>query len=117
SPDRQFTANIGCYKVKDKSDVIENLIHKVDHLLLGGGLACTFLKAEGHEIGDSLLEEDNVELAASFIQKAKDLGVQLHIQTDAVVADVFKADANVNTVSVDDVQHGWMSLYRGEETR
>src|SRR5699024_8511850 len=116
SPERPFTAIIGGSKVKDNIDVIENLLHKVDHLLLGGGLACTFLKAEGHEIGDSLLEEDKVELAASFIQKAKDLGVQLHIQTDAVVADAFKADANVKTVSVDDIQNGWMCLDIGEET-
>ena len=116
SPERPFTAIIGGSKVKDKIDVIENLLHKVDHLLLGGGLACTFLKAEGHEIGDSLLEEDKVELAASFIQKAKDLGVQLHIQTDAVVADAFKVDANVKTVSVDDIQNGWMCLDIGEET-
>lgn len=116
SPERPFTAIIGGSKVKDKIDVIENLLHKVDHLLLGGGLACTFLKAQGYEIGDSLLEEDKVDLAASFIQKAKDLGVQLHIQTDAVVADAFKAEANVKIVTVESIESGWMCLDIGEAT-
>lgn len=116
TPERPFTAIIGGSKVKDKIDVIENLLHKVDHLLLGGGLACTFLKAQGYKIGDSLLEEDKVELAGSFIQKAKELGVQLHIQKDAVVADAFKEDANYKTVSVDAIEDGWMCLDIGEET-
>src|SRR5699024_7442384 len=82
----------------------------------GGVLACNFLKAQGHAIGDSLLEEDKVELAGSFIQKAKELGVQLHIQKDAVVADAFKEDANYKTVSVDAIEDGWMCLDIGEET-
>lgn len=116
SPERPFTAIIGGSKVKDKINVIENLLNKVDHLILGGGLACTFLKAEGYEIGDSLLEEDKIELAKSFIEKAKEKGVNLHIQTDAVVADGFKADANYKTVSVDGIESGWMCLDIGPET-
>lgn len=115
-PKRPFTAIIGGSKVKDKINVIDNLIDKVDHLLLGGGLACTFLKAQGHEIGDSLLEEDKIDLAKGFIEKAKAKGVKLYIQNDAVVADAFKADAHVKTVPVTQIEKGWMCLDIGPET-
>lgn len=84
-PERPFTAIIGGAKVKDKIGVIENLLEKVDHLIIGGGLSYTFLKAQGHEIGTSLLEEDKLDLANSFIEKAKEKGVQLHLPEDAVI--------------------------------
>src|SRR5690625_6500413 len=74
-PERPFTAIIGGAKVKDKINVIDNLLDKVDNLIIGGGLAYTFIKAQGHEIGKSLLEEDKIDLAKEFIQKAKDKGV------------------------------------------
>jgi len=115
-PERPFTAIIGGSKVKDKINVIENLLGKVDHLILGGGLACTFLKDQGYEIGDSLLEEDKIELAKGFIEQAKDKGVKLHIQTDAVVADAFKEDANFKTIPVTEIAPGWMCLDIGVET-
>lgn len=115
NPERPFTAIIGGSKVKDKINVIDNLLDKVDNLLIGGGLACTFLKAQGHEIGDSLLE-DKIDLAKSFIQKAKEKGVNFYIQTDAVVADAFREDAASKTVSVKEVESGWMILDIGPET-
>src|SRR5690606_37573741 len=89
NPTRPFTAIIGGAKVKDKIGVIESLLEKVDNLIIGGGLANTFIKAQGHPVGDSLLEEDKVSLAASFISKAKEKGVNFYIPTDVVVADRF----------------------------
>src|SRR5699024_9695091 len=78
--ERPFTAIIGGSKVKDKINVINNLIEKVDNILIGGGLAYTFLKAEGYEIGNSLVEDDKLELAKSFINKAKDKNVNFVLQ-------------------------------------
>lgn len=116
NPERPFTAIIGGSKVKDKINVIENFLDIVDHLIIGGGLACTFLKAQGYEIGNSLLEEDKIDLAKSFIEKAKVKGVTFHIQTDAVIADEFKAEANTEVVAADGIKPGWMCLDIGPET-
>ncbi|PIC56557.1 phosphoglycerate kinase [Sporosarcina sp. P12(2017)] len=115
-PDRPFTAIIGGAKVKDKIGVIDNLLDKVDNLLIGGGLSYTFTRAQGHETGDSLVEEDKVELAKSFIEKAKQKAVNLYLPTDAVVANKFAADAETNTVAVDAITEGWMGLDIGPET-
>lgn len=115
-PDRPFTAIIGGSKVKDKINVIENFLDIVDHLIIGGGLACTFLKAKGYEIGDSLLEADKIDLAKGFIEKAEAKGVQFHIQTDAVIADKFDKDANHQTVMANEIPKGWMCLDIGPET-
>ncbi|PKC51974.1 phosphoglycerate kinase [Rhizophagus irregularis] len=101
NPDRPFTAIIGGSKVKDKIGVIENLLDKVDHLLIGGGLSYTFSKAMGYSIGKSLLEEDKIELAQHFIQKAKEKGVQLHLPVDAIVGSEFSKDAERKTVDID----------------
>src|SRR5690606_23721838 len=98
NPERPFTAIIGGAKVKDKIGVIDNLLDNVDHLLIGGGLSYTFTKAQGYETGNSLVEEDKIELAQSFIQKAKEKNVKLHLPIDAVVADAFSETANVKTV-------------------
>src|SRR5690554_4207390 len=99
NPERPFTAIIGGAKVKDKIGVIDNLLEKVDHLIIGGGLAYTFIKAQGHEIGKSLLEEDKVELAKQFMEKAKEKGVDFVMPKDAVIADSF--DVNAKTEVVD----------------
>ncbi|KZE36443.1 phosphoglycerate kinase [Bhargavaea cecembensis] len=115
-PERPFTAIIGGAKVKDKIGVIDHLLDKVDHLLLGGGLSYTFTKAQGHDVGNSLVEEDKIDLAKSFIQKAEEKGVKLHIPTDAVVASEFKADAETRTVPTDSIPEGWMGLDIGPET-
>ncbi|MFD1206786.1 phosphoglycerate kinase [Sporosarcina contaminans] len=115
-PDRPFTAIIGGSKVKDKIGVIDNLLDKVDNLLIGGGLSYTFTKAQGYEIGNSLVEEDKIELAKSFIEKAKEKGVNLYLPIDAVVADAFSEDATTRTVKIDGISEGWMGLDIGPET-
>src|SRR5690625_4323775 len=116
NPERPFTAIIGGSKVKDKINVIENFLDLVDNILIGGGLACTFLKAQGYEIGNSLLEEDKIDLAKHFIRTAEAKGVKFYIQTDAVVADVFKEDANCKVVRANHIEQGWMCLDIGPET-
>lgn len=115
-PDRPFTAIIGGSKVKDKIGVIDNLLEKVDHLLIGGGLSFTFIKAMGHEIGDSLLEEDKIDLAKQFIEKAKEKGVSLHLPKDVVMANKFAEDADKKIVSVEEMTAGWQGLDIGPET-
>ncbi|MGM9950593.1 MAG: phosphoglycerate kinase [Lysinibacillus sp.] len=115
-PERPFTAIIGGAKVKDKIGVIENLLDKVDHLIIGGGLSYTFTKAEGYDIGKSLLEEDKIELAKSFIEKAKEKGVELHMPIDAVVANEFSKDAETKVVDIDAIPSDWMGLDIGPKT-
>jgi len=115
-PERPFTAIIGGSKVKDKINVIDRFLDIVDNLLIGGGLACTFLKAKGYEIGNSLLEEDKIDLAKGFIKKAEEKGVKFYIQQDAVVADAFKEDASLQTVPANAIPEGWMCLDIGPKT-
>ncbi|MDQ6600295.1 phosphoglycerate kinase [Bacillus salipaludis] len=116
NPERPFTAIIGGAKVKDKIGVIENLLEKVDNLIIGGGLAYTFIKAQGHEIGQSLLEEDKIDLAKSFIEKAKEKGVNFYMPVDAVIADKFSADANTQVVSIEAIPADWQALDIGPKT-
>lgn len=116
TPERPFTAIIGGAKVKDKIGVIENLLEKVDHLIIGGGLSYTFSKAQGYDIGQSLLEEDKIELAKSFIEKAQAKGVKLHMPVDVVVADTFSKDANTKVVDIDQIPSDWMGLDIGPKT-
>ncbi|MGE7916357.1 phosphoglycerate kinase [Lysinibacillus xylanilyticus] len=116
NPERPFTAIIGGAKVKDKIGVIESLLEKVDHLIIGGGLSFTFIKAQGYDIGKSLLEEDKIDLAKSFIEKAKAKGVQLHMPVDAVVANEFSKDAETQIVGVDAIPADWMGLDIGPKT-
>ncbi|HEU5140375.1 MAG TPA: phosphoglycerate kinase [Bacillales bacterium] len=117
SPEQPFTAIIGGAKVKDKIDVIDNLIGKVDNLLIGGGLAYTFIKALGHEVGKSLLEEDKITLAQSFLEKAEKVGTNLELPKDVIVADDFSNDANTQTVGIDSIPEDWEALDIGPETR
>ncbi|HZG61668.1 MAG TPA: phosphoglycerate kinase [Anoxybacillus sp.] len=117
NPERPFTAIIGGAKVKDKIGVIENLLDKVDNLIIGGGLAYTFVKALGHEIGKSLLEEDKIELAKSFMEKAKEKGVNFYMPVDVVVADDFSNDANKKVVDIDSIPSDWEALDIGPKTR
>lgn len=116
-PDRPFTAIIGGAKVRDKIGVIDNLLDKVDNLLIGGGLAYTFIKAQGHEIGKSLLEEDKIDVAKQFMEKAKEKGVNLVLPEDAVVADEFSKDANTKIVAIDEIPADWEALDIGPKTR
>lgn len=115
-PKRPFTAIIGGAKVKDKIGVIENLLDKVDHLIIGGGLSYTFIKAQGYEIGDSLLEEDKIELARQFINKAKEKGVELHLPQDAVIANEFSKEAETKVVNIDEIPSNWQGLDIGPKT-
>jgi phosphoglycerate kinase len=116
NPERPFTAIIGGAKVKDKIGVIENLLEKVDNLIIGGGLAYTFVKAQGHEIGNSLLEEDKIDLAKSFIEKAKEKGVNFYMPVDGIIADEFSAEANSKIVSIEEIPAGWQALDIGPKT-
>ncbi|HWO98953.1 MAG TPA: phosphoglycerate kinase [Bacillus sp. (in: firmicutes)] len=117
NPERPFTAIIGGAKVKDKIGVIENLLEKVDNLIIGGGLAYTFIKAQGHDVGKSLLEEDKIDLAKSFMEKAKEKGVNFYMPVDVVVADDFSNDANTKIVPVDSIPSDWEGLDAGPKSR
>ena len=115
-PERPFLAILGGAKVSDKIGVIENLISKVDSIIVGGGMAFTFLKAQGYDIGTSLLEEDKVELAKSLLGKAKANNVNLMLPVDVVVAKEFKNDTEFKTVSVDKIPSDMMGLDIGEKS-
>ncbi len=115
-PKRPFVAILGGSKVSDKIGVITNLLDKVDTLIIGGGMAYTFLKAKGYSVGNSLCEEDKLDLANEMMKTAEEKGVKFLIPTDTVVADKFAADAAFKTVAVDAIPDGWMGLDIGEET-
>lgn len=114
SPARPFVAILGGAKVSDKIGVIENLLDKADKVIIGGGMMFTFLKAQGKNVGSSLLEADKVELAKSLLDKAAAKGVELLLPVDTIVAQEFKNDTPFKTVSVDAVEDGWMGLDIGE---
>ncbi len=117
NPERPFVAILGGKKVSDKIGVINNLLEKVDTLIIGGAMAFTFFKAMGYEIGKSLLEEEKIDLAKSLIQKAKDKGVNLLLPVDTIVADKFGEDANTKNVSRDAIPADWEGLDIGIESR
>ena len=117
NPERPFTAIIGGAKVKDKIGVIQNLLDKVDNLIIGGGLAYTFIKSLGHDVGKSLLEEDKIDLAKSFLEQVKEKGVNFYMPVDVVVADDFSNDANIKVVPVDSIPNDWEGLDAGPKTR
>lgn len=110
NPVRPFVAIIGGAKVSDKIGVIENLLNKVDTLIIGGGMANTFLAAQGYQTGKSLVETDKLALAKELMAAAKTKGVKLLLPTDVVVADKFAADADRKTVAADQIPAGWMAL-------
>lgn len=116
-PARPFVVILGGSKVSDKLGVIGNLIGRVDRLLIGGGMAYTFLAAQGHEVGNSLLEVDQIDTVRGFIEQAKQRGVELLLPVDFVIADAFAADANTEIVSADSIPVGWMGLDIGPLTR
>ncbi len=116
NPERPFVAILGGAKVSDKISVIENLIDKVDTLIIGGGMAYTFIKAQGHNIGTSICEMDKLELATSLLAKAEAKGVKLLLPVDNVVGKEFKADTESQVVNSDAIPDGWMGLDIGPET-
>ena len=116
NPDRPLTAIVGGAKVKDKIDVIDKMIEIADNILIGGGLVYTFLKAQGKEIGKSLVDDTKLEAALGFIEKAKVLGKNFMLPVDFVVADRFAADANTRVVGADEIPAGWEGLDIGPKT-
>ncbi|MBZ4646585.1 MAG: phosphoglycerate kinase [Petroclostridium sp.] len=116
NPERPFIAILGGAKVSDKIGVIENLLDKVDALLIGGGMAYTFLKAKGYKIGNSICEEDKLDLARKLMQKAEEKGVDLLLPVGSIVADEFKPDANSMYVPSDAMPDGWMGVDIGHIT-
>jgi phosphoglycerate kinase len=116
-PKRPFVAILGGAKVSDKIGVINNLLEKVDTLIIGGGMAYTFMKALGYSIGTSLCENDKLELAQDTMAKAKDKGVRFLIPVDNVVADKYEENANHQVVDSDKIPDGWMGLDIGPKTR
>ena len=110
NPERPFVAIIGGAKVSDKIGVISNLLEKADAVVIGGGMANTFLAAQGKGIGSSLFEEEKLPLAKELLEKKKKKGVKVFLPAEVVVADKFAADANHKTVSVDEVPADWMIL-------
>lgn len=116
NPDRPFIAILGGAKVSDKIGVIKNLIEKVDTLIIGGGMAYTFFKAMGHEVGLSLLEIDKVDLANELMQKAKEKGVKLLLPIDTVIAQEFKPDADHKVVPSNEIPADWEGMDIGPES-
>lgn len=117
NPQRPFTAIMGGAKVSDKILIIEKLLDKVDNLIIGGGMSYTFSKAKGGQIGNSLCEEDKLELTKELEAKAAEKGVKLYLPTDTVIADDFNNDAERKTVNSSEIPDGWMGLDIGEDTR
>lgn len=116
NPKRPFLAILGGSKISGKIDVIENLLPKVDSIFIGGAMIFTFFKAQGLSVGNSLVEEDKIELAKSILDKAKQNNVKFLLPVDVVVADKFDADAQTQTVSVDAIPDNWMGLDIGPKT-
>ena len=114
--EKPVTAVLGGAKVSTKITVIENILDKIDHLIIGGGMTYTFIKAKGGNIGNSLVEDDKQELALEILEMAKEKGVKVHLPVDSVVADSFSEDANTKIVPVDEIPEGWMGLDIGPET-
>jgi len=110
STDKPFTAILGGAKVSDKILIIENLLNRANNILIGGGMAYTFFKAMGGKIGNSLVEDDKLELALQLIEKAQEKGVQLLLPIDSIIADKFDAAANTATSDSNHIPDGWMGL-------
>ena len=110
---KPVTAIIGGAKISSKITVIENILEKLDHLIIGGGMAFTFIKAQGGNIGSSLVEEDKMDLALEIIAKCKTKQVKLHLPVDVVIADEFSANANTEVCEADNIPQGWMGLDAG----
>ncbi|MCL4133375.1 UNVERIFIED_CONTAM: hypothetical protein GTU68_000906 [Idotea baltica] len=114
--EKPVTAILGGAKVSSKITVIENILDKVDHLIIGGGMSFTFIKAQGGKIGDSICEDDKQELALEILKQAKEKGVKVHLPVDVVAGDAFSADANTQVVAINQIPDGWQGLDAGPKT-
>lgn len=116
APQKPFTAIMGGAKVSDKILIIENLLNRVDNVIIGGGMTYTFIKAQGGKIGKSLCEEDKLDLALEILKKAKEKGVKIYLPVDAINADAFDANANTQVSKIDQTPDGWMGLDIADES-
>lgn len=116
NPERPFTAILGGAKVSDKILVIENLLNIVDNLIIGGGMAYTFIKAKGGKIGKSLCEEDKLDVALNVLKKAEEKGIKIYLPVDAVNGDNFDANANTCITKIDETPEEWLGMDIGPET-
>ena len=114
--EKPVVAILGGSKVSSKITVIENILDKVNHMIIGGGMTFTFVKALGGKIGNSICEDDKLELAIEILKQAKEKGVQIHIPVDVVAADSFSNDANTQIVDVNQIPDGWQGLDAGPKT-
>ncbi|HNS30379.1 MAG TPA: phosphoglycerate kinase [Tenuifilaceae bacterium] len=114
SPTKPYTAILGGAKVSTKITIIENLLNKVDNLIIGGGMTFTFIKAQGGKVGTSMVEDDKLDLALKILQMAREKGVNILLPTDAVIADAFSNDANSREAGVNNIPDGWMGLDIGD---
>jgi len=115
--EKPVTAILGGAKVSSKITVIKNILDKVDHLIIGGGMSFTFIKALGGKIGNSICEDDKQELALNILKEAKVKGVQIHLPVDVVAADAFSNDANTQFVAIDNIPDGWEGIDAGPQAR
>lgn len=114
--EKPVCAVLGGAKVSSKITIIDNILDKIDHLIIGGGMTFTFIKAQGGFIGNSLVEDDKLDLANTILLKAKEKNVQVHLPVDAIIADSFSNDAQTNTCVVNEIPDGWMGLDVGPNT-
>ncbi|RTE54886.1 phosphoglycerate kinase [Arenibacter aquaticus] len=114
--EKPVTAILGGAKVSSKITIIENILDKVDHLIIGGGMTYTFVKAKGGTVGDSICEDDKMDLALEILEKAKEKGVEVHIPVDVLAADDFSNDANTKVVNSNEIPNGWQGLDAGPQT-
>ncbi|TDS51449.1 phosphoglycerate kinase [Myroides indicus] len=116
STEKPVTAVLGGSKVSSKITIIENILDKIDHMIIGGGMTFTFIKALGGKIGNSICEDDKLDLALEILQKAKEKNVTVHLPLDIVVADAFSPDANTKIVEAKNIEDGWQGLDVGSKT-
>ena len=115
SAEKPFTAIIGGAKVSDKILIIENLLERATDIIIGGGMAYTFIKAQGGKIGNSLCEEDRIDTAKELLKKAEEKGICIHLPSDSVIADKFDANANVSAAPSNNIPDGWLGLDIGRK--
>lgn len=114
--DKPVCAIVGGAKVSSKISILENLVSRVDHIIIGGGMAYTFAKAQGGTVGNSLVEDDKLDMANGILKKAEESGTQIHLPTDSKVADEFSNDANTQIMATSQIEEGWMGLDVGPES-
>lgn len=113
---KPVTAILGGSKVSSKITIIENILDKIDHMIIGGGMTFTFIKALGGNVGDSICEDDKMELALEILKQAKEKGVQIHLPVDVLAADAFSNDANTQIIDVTKIPNGWQGLDAGSKS-